>query len=135
GRGAVRVDIEICRAGRREKWVPVRGVLVDFGSEMTWLPEAKLRSIGVEMFKRDQVFVMANGQEITRDVGIAVIGSGEFKTGDEVVFARSGDRSFLGGCTLVGFNVSVDSRRKRLVGVGPIVGSRSWRVAERSRTP
>ena len=86
---------------------------------MTSLPEATLRSIGVEMFKRDQVFAMANGQEITRDVGIAVIRSGEFKTVDEVVFARSGDHSFLGGRTLEGFNASVDSRRKRLVAVDP----------------
>jgi len=117
--GAFRVDIEICRAGRRANWARVRGVLVDSGSEMTWLPEARLRSIGVEMFKRDQVFVMANGREITRDVGIAVIRSGEFKTVDEVVFARSGAHSFLGARTLEGFNASVDSRRKRLVAVDP----------------
>ena len=133
--GAFRVDIEICRAGRRAKWVRGRGVLVDSGSEMTWLPEARLRSIGVEMFKRDQVFVMANGQEITRDVGIAVIRSGEFKTVDEVVFARSGAHSFLGARTLEGFNASVDSRRKRLVAVGPILAARSRRGAESMRSP
>src|SRR2546422_4238225 len=76
--GAFRVDIEICRPGRQPRWASVRQVLVDSGSEMTWLPERLLRSIGIDVFKRDQHFVMANGLEITRDVGIAVIRSGDF---------------------------------------------------------
>ena len=54
--------------------------MVDTGAEMTWLPEADLRSAGVETFKRDQLFVMANGQYVTRHVGMAVIECGEFKT-------------------------------------------------------
>ena len=81
--------------------------------------------MGVDIFKRDQVFVMANGQEVTRDVGIAVIRSGEFKTVDEMVFGRPGDLSLLGARTLEGFNASVDSRRRRLVAAGPILAARS----------
>src|SRR5207302_456245 len=86
---------EICRPGRQPRWASVRQVLVDSGSEMTWLPERLLRSIGIDVFKRDQHFVMANGLEITRDVGIAVIRSGDFKTVDEVVFGRAGDLRVL----------------------------------------
>ena len=63
---------------------------------------------------------MGNGREITRDIGIAVIRSGVFKTVDEVVFGRVGDRALLGARTLGGFNASVDPRRKRLVPAGPI---------------
>jgi hypothetical protein len=98
----------------------VRNVLVDPGSEMTWLPERTPRSIGVEAFKKDHVFVMANGQEITRDLGIAVIRCGEFKTVDEVVLGRPDDLALLGARTLEGFNASVGPRRKRLVAAGPI---------------
>jgi hypothetical protein len=29
--------------------------MVDSGSEATWLPEADLRSAGIEVFKRDQL--------------------------------------------------------------------------------
>ena len=123
--GAFRVDIEICRPGRRTRWVRVRQILVDSGSEMTWLPEPLLRSIGIDVFKRDQRFVMANGLEITRDVGIAVIRSGDFKTVDEVVFGRPGDFALLGAHTLEGFNASVDLRRKRLVSSGPIPAART----------
>jgi predicted aspartyl protease len=87
---------------------------------MTWLPEVDLRSAGVETFERDQLFVMANGQYVTRHVGTAVIECGEFKTVDEVVFAQPGDLSLLGTRTLEGFNAQVDSRKKRLVAAGPI---------------
>ena len=87
---------------------------------MSWLPEAELRAAGVETFKRDQPFVMANGQHVTRHVGVAVIECGEFKTVDEVVFAQPGDLSLLGTRTLEGFNAQVDSRKRRLVGAGPV---------------
>jgi len=94
--------------------------MVDTGAEMTWLPEADLRAIGIEIFKRDQLFVMANGQYVTRHVGTAVIEQGEFKTVDEVVFAQPGDLSLLGARTLEGFNALVDSRKRKLVPAGPI---------------
>src|SRR5256712_2766897 len=123
--GAFRVDIELCRPGRRARWVRVRHILVDSGSEMTWLPEPLLRAIGIDVFKRDQRFVMANGLEITRDVGFAVIRSGDFKTVDEVVFGRTGDLALLGAHTQEGFNASVDLRRKRLVPSGPIPAARA----------
>ena len=66
------------------------------------------------MFKRDQLFVMANGQYVTRNVGTAVIECGEFKTVDEVVFAQPGDLSLLGARTLEGFNAVVDARKRKL---------------------
>jgi len=94
--------------------------MVDTGAEMTWLPEGELRAAGIEIFKRDQLFVMANGAYVTRHVGAALIHCGEFKTVDEVVFAQPGDLSLLGARTLEGFNATVDARKKRLVAAGPI---------------
>lgn len=70
--------------------------MVGTGAERTWLPEIELPSAGVETFKRDQLFVPANGQSVTRHVRMAVIECGEFKTVDEVVFAQPGDLSLLG---------------------------------------
>ena len=120
GMGVFTVDVRVTRPGRRPRWKTFRRVIVDTGAEMTWLPEVDLRSAGVETFKRDQLFVMANGQYVTRHVGMAVIECGEFKTVDEVVFAQPGDLSLLGPRTIEGFNAHVDSRKKRLVAAGPI---------------
>jgi predicted aspartyl protease len=76
------------------------------------------------LFRKDQVFILANGQQVTRDVGIALIRSGDFKTVDEVVFATDGDLRLLGARTLEGFNALVDPRKKRLVAGGPIPATR-----------
>jgi predicted aspartyl protease len=87
---------------------------------MTWLPESELRTVGVEVFKRDQLFVMANGQYVARNVGTAMIECGEFKTVDEVVLGQAGDMSLLGARTLEGFNAVVDARKRKLVPAGPM---------------
>src|SRR5438034_4480092 len=87
------VKVRVSKLGRRPRWKTFRRVLVDSGSEMTWLPESDLRTAGVEVFKRDQLLVMANGQYVTRNVGTAVIECGDFKTVDEVVLGQAGDMS------------------------------------------
>jgi hypothetical protein len=45
---------------------------------------------------------------------------GRHFTIDEVVFAEPGDLLLLGARTLEGLNLTVDSRRKRLVAAGPL---------------
>src|SRR5215470_18692725 len=118
--GLVRIDVEVARPGRRARWHSVARALVDSGSEMTWLPGGLLRAAGVTVFKREQPFAMANGQRITRDVGIAILRAGAFRTVDEVVFALPGDLTLVGVRTLEGFNAIVDPRRRCLVAAGPM---------------
>jgi len=118
--GIFTVDIRVAKPGRRPRWAQFKKVIVDTGSEATWLPEGGLHAVGIETFKKDIPFIMANGQLITRDVGIAIIQCGQFKTVDEVVFAKRGDLLLLGARTLEGFNATVDPRRKRLVAAGPL---------------
>jgi len=79
-----------------------------------------LRSLRVDVRKKDQAFVMANGQHVLRDIGYAIIRCGEFETIDEVVFAQPGDLQLVGARTLKGFNATIDRRRKRLVAAGPM---------------
>ena len=118
--GVFTVEVRVAKPGRRPRWKTFRRVLVDSGSEMTWLPESDLRGAGVEVFKRDQLFVMANGQYVTRHVGTAVIECGEFKTVDEVVLGQTGDLSLLGARTLEGFNAVIDARKRKLIAAGPM---------------
>ena len=118
--GVFTVEVRVTKPGRRPRWKTFRRVLVDSGSEMTWLPESDLRGAGVEVFKRDQLFVMANGQYVTRNVGTAVIECGEFKTVDEVVLGQTGDLSLLGARTLEGFNAVIDARKRKLIAAGPM---------------
>ncbi len=104
----------------RTRSAKIPKILVDTGSEYTWAPEAFLDRIGVEREKKDLPFVMANGQQITRSVGFAIIRVGKYFTIDEVVFAEKGDLLLLGARTLEGLNLSVDPRQKKLVAAGPL---------------
>ena len=104
----------------RGKRARVAKMLVDTGSEITWISERTLERIGVRAEKKDMHFVMANGQTVTRNVGFAIIRIGKYFTIDEVVFAQKGDLQLLGARTLEGLNLTVDSRRKKLVAAGPM---------------
>ncbi|HEU4417510.1 MAG TPA: hypothetical protein VFT55_01150 [Planctomycetota bacterium] len=94
-------------------------MLVDSGSEFTWVQESVLKQARIRIVKKDLQFVMANGQTIPRSAGYAILRVGAFETVDEVVFGQPGDLALLGARTLEGFGATVDARRKRLVAAGP----------------
>ena len=98
-------------------------LLVDTGSEFTWLPGEILHRIGIEPVKKDMLIQMANGQLLTRSVGYAILRVDKYETIDEVVFGQKGDLSLLGSRAMEGMNVHVDARRKRLVAAGPVVAA------------
>jgi predicted aspartyl protease len=105
---------------KRAKTARIPKLLVDTGSEYTWIPAATLKKIGVAKEKKDMRFVMANGEVITRNIGFAILQVGSYFTIDEVVFAEPGDLALLGARTLEGLNLTVDSKRKKLVTAGPV---------------
>ena len=107
----------------RSKSVIVSRILVDTGSEYTWVPASTLEKVGIHREKKDLLFTMANGQQVTRSVGFAIIRLDKFFTVDEVVFAEKGDLLLLGARTLEGLNLVVDPRKKKLVAAGPLLAA------------
>ncbi len=85
--GIFYVDCEIVNVRRPKKSATVPKLLVDSGSEYTWIPAKTLKQLGVAVAKKDEEFQMANGMIITRLVGYAVVRAAGFETVDEVVFA------------------------------------------------
>ena len=83
-------------------------VLVDTGSEYTWVQESILEKIGIGREKKDLEFIMANGKTVTRSVGFAIIRLDKYFTIDEVVFAQPGDLR-------TGFHDSRSSNEFRLI--------------------
>ena len=106
-------------ADRSKHATPPR-LLVDTGSEYTWITDSVLGKLGIKREKKDLAFIMANGQQITRNVGFAILRVGSAFTVDEVVFAEKGDLLLLGARTLEGLNLTVDPRQKKLVAAGPL---------------
>jgi predicted aspartyl protease len=118
--GAFYTRCKIENPVERTKSAVVSRILVDTGSEYTWVSTTTLEKIGIKREKKDVAFVMANGQQVTRSVGFAIIRLDKFFTIDEVVFAEKGDLLLLGARTLEGLNLVVDAKRKKLVAAGPL---------------
>lgn len=116
--GSFHVNGEVSVVRKTAKAQPVSHMLVDTGSEFTWVPESILKNAGISVVKKDLVFQMANGTAITRSTGYAIVRAAGFETVDEVVFGQPGDLSILGARTLEGFGAHIDPRKKRLVASG-----------------
>jgi predicted aspartyl protease len=121
--GTFRVGAKVENIADRSKSATVEKLLVDTGSDYTWLPARTLEQIGVKREKKDITRTMANGQQITRNVGFVIIRADSFFTVDEVVFAEPDDLLLLGARTLEGFNARVDSKQKKLVAAGPVLAA------------
>jgi len=121
GRFYVGCKVENHKDPKRRSVVP--RLLVDTGSDFTWIPDDVLKRIGVEPVKKDLQIQLANGQIVTRTVGYAILRVDKYQTIDEVVFAQKGDLLLLGSRALEGMNLQVDARRKRLAAAGPIVAA------------
>ncbi len=103
---------------------PPIDVLVDTGTELTWLPSDPLRAVRIPPRRRRR-FTTATGQVVERDVGYAVLTAEGFETVDEVVFAEQGDLHLLGVRTIEGFGVMVDALAHRLVAVSTVAAGGS----------
>ena len=97
----------------------VDNVMVDTGSEMTWLPAALLESMGITREKTVR-FRLADGSVIIRDTGYAIVHVGGAETSDDVVFALPGDLALLGARSIEGLNFKVDLANKEFVAAGPM---------------
>ncbi|MGA2585053.1 MAG: retroviral-like aspartic protease family protein [Tepidisphaeraceae bacterium] len=127
--GCFYINVTIRQIADRSKSAVVDKMLVDTGSEATWVPRRILEQLGITPEKKDRTFVMANGQRITRTVGYAIVEvSADIKTVDEVVFAEDGDLPLLGARSMEGLNVRVDPEGKQLVAAGPILAAGHLRV-------
>src|SRR5262249_34666103 len=115
----IHVTCTIANPVDRRRSSVVDRLLVDTGSECTWIPARTLEKLGIRREKKDVAFVMANGQQITRQVGFAILHVVDHFTVDEVVFAEPGDLLLLGARTLEGLNLTIDAARHRLLGAGP----------------
>jgi predicted aspartyl protease len=89
-------------------------LLVDTGSELSWLPADALLQIDINPVRK-RTFQTATKQLVQRDVGYAILRCENFETIDEVVFAGAGDMDILGVRTIEGFGVIVDNIAHRFV--------------------
>ena len=123
--GAFYTNCRISTHADRTKVREVRNLLVDSGSEFSWIDEGTLNELGITKEEKSWTFVMANGTHVIRSVGFAIIEVEGVTTTDEIVFAQPGDLQLLGSRTLEGLNLRIDPYAKKLVAGGPILAALS----------
>lgn len=112
------IGIQPLHAGRAPHWL--HDVIVDTGSEFTWIPSSLLEELGVPR-KRKQRFRLADGSVIERDLGYAIVHAGGTEAPDLVVFAEASDAVLLGTHSIEGMNLKLDLASRQLVPAGPII--------------
>lgn len=99
---AFTIRCKIENISSRSESAEIPRMLVDTGSECTWVTAKTLEKLDVEREKKDISFIMAKGQVVTRRVEFAIVGYDKFFTVDKVVFAERRDLLLLGARTLDG---------------------------------
>ena len=94
-------------------------IMVDTGSEYTWVPAAILNALGIAPI-RDVRFSTADGRVVERPVAFANVYTAGSSAPDIVVFAEAGDMLLLGARALEGLNLRLDMVLKQLVPAGPV---------------
>jgi predicted aspartyl protease len=118
--GVFRTTIEIRSLEQPDRVHVLSDVLVDTGSEYTWVARDVLVALGV-VPRRQQGFIVADGRRIDRDIGYALVRAAGAEAPDLVVFAEPGDMTLLGAHSLEGLNLKIDPVRKQLVPAGPVI--------------
>ena len=108
------VNLTAINPKEEHRCTPPIEVIVDTGSELSWLPKKELLNIGITPCGKKR-FAMANKQIIERDFGYAILTAEGYSTNDDIVFAEDGDMSLLGVRTLEGFSVMVGNIGHRFV--------------------
>ena len=116
--GTFRIAIRVSHPTDEARYIDLHDVLVDTGSELSWIPAGMLESLGIARRKLMR-FRQASGTVLERWTGVALVHAAGTSTGDEVVFSEPGDLTLLGARSLEGLNVTIDPVSKRLVDAGP----------------
>jgi predicted aspartyl protease len=114
------VNLTAINPKEEDRCTPPIEVMVDTGSEMSWLPKQELLNIGITVRGKKR-FSTATNQIVERDFGYAILKAEGYATNDEIVFAEDSDMSLLGVRTLEGFCVMVDNIEHRFVATTSIV--------------
>lgn len=117
--GIFRTTIAIAPLQDQNRRRELSDVMVDTGSEYTWIPRALLEELGVEAARTER-FETADGRIFGREIGFAMVFTAGRATPTIVVFAEQDDMTLLGAVALEGLNMRVDMVRRELVPAGPV---------------
>ena len=118
--GIYYASIEIAPLDRPAARRVIEPIMVDTGSEYTWLPAELLGDIGIVPV-RSILYETADARILERPIGYALISAAGETSPTIVTFAEPGDKVLLGAHALEGMRLRVDLVRRELVPSGPVI--------------
>ena len=110
--GLTHVDVEVANPARPTRRVRLR-MLVDSGAAYSVIAGATLQKIGIRP-RGTRSFILADGTEITRRIGVATFHFRGEEGGSTVIFGEPGDASILGVVTLEELGLILDPVRREI---------------------
>jgi predicted aspartyl protease len=115
--GIFRTTIEIAALDRPDARALLHDVMVDTGSEYSWLPAELLADLGIAPVRIDR-FKTADGRMVEREIGFGMISAGGRTAPTVLGFSGAEDMILLGAHALEGLNLRVDLVLRELVPAG-----------------
>jgi clan AA aspartic protease len=110
--GLTHVDVEIANPAVPDERVRLR-MLVDSGAAYSVVDTATLQKLGI-VPTGERRFILADGTEITRRIGVATFSFRGEHGGSTVIFGESGDVLILGVVTLEELGLILDPMRREI---------------------
>ena len=117
--GTFTTCVAFAALGADENRIELDSMLVDTGSEYSWIPGHLLVGLGIEPSETIE-FEGTDGRIFERPIGGATAFASGRRSPTVVVFAQPGDMTLLGAHALEGMNLRVDCLHKKLVPGGPV---------------
>ena len=110
--GLTHVDVEIANPAVPDRRVR-RRMLVDSGAAYSVVDSATLQNLGI-VATGERSFILADGTDITRRIGVASFHFRGEQGGSTVIFGESGDAAILGIVTLEELGLILDPMRREI---------------------
>lgn len=111
--GITKIKMKVLNPQDESKFIHVN-FLVDSGATHSFVPSEILKELGIKP-NDERDFVLANGDLITRKLGVAVFKFKNRSALSQVVFAEDGDESLLGVVTLENMGLGLNPIQRVLV--------------------
>jgi clan AA aspartic protease len=118
--GLTHIAARIANPAHPRRFARVR-FLVDSGAVYSLAPASVLRKLGIRPH-RSRTFLLADGTEITRDVGDAVFMIDGQRAASPVIFGEDDDAALLGSVSLESLGLILDPMKRVLRPLPMVLG-------------
>ena len=118
--GITNLDITISNPAEPKKKTEL-SFLIDSGATYSVVSAPTLKKLGIKP-EEERKFTLANGQRISRQLGIARFEYNNYKGGAPVIFGKKGNSTLIGATALEALGFAINPLKRELIPLPMILG-------------